>query len=509
MAVADASISRDQLFRTLLEDGPVACQVLDSDGRLLLVNGAWQSLTNLAPAEVLGRPFSELVATESRRQYEHSLQRLLQAGECPDLELRLAGRGRQPTVQLIWKPGPDGATAARQIFCILIDVSEQARLRRQLAQAQKMEAIGQLAGGIAHDFNNILSVIIGYADILRLKLPAGDPKHLDLDQILQASQRAAQLTSSLLTFSRRQLLNMTRIDLDRHLAATQKLLRRLIGEDIDFSVELACGRTLLADANQLDQVLINLVVNARDAMPTGGQLRISSRQIRVDDNAVAALGALTGGEYAVLEVSDTGSGMDEATAAQIFEPFFTTKEEGRGTGLGLATVYGIVKQHNGWIEVDSEPGKGSAFRIFLPTVPEAAETEQESRPADMTGGREKILLVEDEENLRTFASELLRRFGYSVLTADDGEKAMEIFCEHRKDIGLLILDLVLPKKYGYEVWREVSRLRPGIRVLFISGYPVDMNSLGATVPPGKGDFLAKPFSAQDLLAKIRDILDRG
>ncbi len=385
---------------------------------------------------------------------------------------------------------------------------EKDKLQMQLLQAQKMEAIGQLAGGIAHDFNNVLTAIIGYGNLLLISIDEDSPLNKYVSQMLTASERAAKLVSSLLAFSRKQETNPEPVDVNRIIKGVEPLIIRLAGEDVAFRAVLASDDlTVMADATQIDQVLLNLAGNARDAMPGGGSLTISTGRTEMDNVFIRSHGYGRAGQYAVITVSDTGSGIDTETQERIFEPFFTTKEVGKGTGLGLAMAYGIIKQHNGYISVDSEPGGGTTFRIYLPLVRSEAGEKTAEDLSVMRKGTETILLVEDNAEARGAAHVTLERAGYRVLEAVDGEDALQTFMEHKDDIHLLILDVVMPKKNGKEVSGAVWKIKPDVRIIFTSGYTADIIHRKGIVEEGS-DLLLKPFSPYALLERVRDLLDK-
>ena len=384
---------------------------------------------------------------------------------------------------------------------------ERRRLESQLLQSQKMEAIGLLAGGVAHDFNNILSAILGYTSILQMKMSADDPLKPNVEQVLAASQRAATLTQSLLAFSRKQIINPQPLLVNESLRKFEKLLRRVIGEDIDFNTIYADpDMTVMMDAGQLEQVVINLATNARDAMPRGGKMTLETCLSRIDNAFIKQHGYGKAGSYAMLLVSDTGSGMDEKTQARIFEPFFTTKEMGKGTGLGLSTAYGIVKQNNGYITCYSEPGSGSTFRVYLPIVADWGWKAPTAPPVPARRGTETVLVAEDDQTMRDLFRLLLQDHGYSVLLAADGEEAVAKFRETAGRIKLLVLDVVMPKKNGKEVFDEIRLVQPGIKALFTSGYTADILDRKGIKHEGL-NFLSKPVSPSEFLKKVRDVLD--
>jgi two-component system cell cycle sensor histidine kinase/response regulator CckA len=390
-----------------------------------------------------------------------------------------------------------------------INITERITLENQLHQAQKMEAIGLLAGGVAHDFNNILSAIIGFAHLTRMKMREDDPLRHYIGQILSSSDRAAMLTQSLLAFSRKQTINPSILNLSEVIRGFEKFLLRLIREDIALKIPLPEGAlTVMADRGQIEQVIMNLVTNARDAMPRGGKLVIEARLVSIGREFIEAHGYGTPGEYVLVSVSDTGEGMDEQTKLKIFEPFFTTKEQGKGTGLGLAMVYGIVKKHNGFINVYSEPGVGTVFRVYLPSVRTATDEDQKKTEEQLPpkGGTETILIAEDDASLRELNAAVLNHFGYSVIVAVDGADAVTKFVEHKETIGLVVLDGIMPKMNGKEALREIKAIRSGIKYIFLSGYGKDILA-GEGLPDHDAAFVLKPVSPSELAKKIREVLD--
>ena len=401
------------------------------------------------------------------------------------------------------------------VFGVIQDITErkraeeeQTRLQSQLLQAQKMDAVGQVAGGVAHDFNNILTAMSGYCFLARMKLGDDDPGRKYLDEILELTDRAASLTKNLLAFSRKQALIMSPVSINTIVSNMSKLLLRVIGEDIKQDIHLSADDIIImADGGQIEQVLMNLATNARDAMPRGGVLTVRVGTVQMDDAFIRTHGYGRPGLYAAITVEDTGIGMTAEVREKIFEPFFTTKEEGKGTGLGLAIVYGIVEQHNGFIEARSEPGKGAAFEIYIPAV----GMQNVKRGADVdvlpVGGTETILLVEDESSLRTVTMTLLAEFGYKVIEALDGRDAVEQFMKHKDDIHMILMDVIMPNMSGPEAYREIQKVSPDAKVLFMSGYTADHLSAKG-IDAERSNFLSKPSSTPELLCKIREILDR-
>jgi CheY-like chemotaxis protein len=372
-----------------------------------------------------------------------------------------------------------------------------------------MEAVGRLSGGIAHDFNNLLGVIIGYSEDIELRVAQGDPLRKNAEEIRKAGERAAALTQQLLAFSRQQVLQPNILALNHLVSDMGKMLQRLIGAHIELNANLdpKLG-SIKADQSQIEQVLVNLVVNARDAMPEGGVLLIETSSVYLDEAQARSLPFLRPGRHALLTVTDTGVGMDEETQRHIFEPFFTTKERGKGTGLGLATVYGVVKQSGGVVGVNSQPGQGSTFKIYLPQVADqlAAPTEDSSATRQSPAGTETVLVAENEEALLELISDLLSRSGYKVLTASDGIEAIEIARSFDGPIHLLLTDIMMPKLNGPPLARRLAKLHPGIRVLFMTGYSDPEETKHENIPPDS-EFLQKPFPRDVLIRKVRQTLD--
>ncbi|HXF94696.1 MAG TPA: PAS domain S-box protein [Gemmatimonadales bacterium] len=402
----------------------------------------------------------------------------------------------------------DASGHAVRMIGSMMDVTARRQLEAQFRQAQKLEAVGRLAGGIAHDFNNLLTAIIGYAELLLQDLSPHDPRHADVREIHRAAERAAGLTRQLLAYSRKQVLQPRVLDLNDVVRSAEQLLARLIGEDVSVVTRLepALGR-VTADPNQIEQVIVNLAVNARDAMPRGGTLILETANAELDAAYAQDHGPLTPGRYVMLSVSDTGIGMDAETRSHLFEPFFTTKGPGKGTGLGLAQVYGTVKQSGGYVWVYSEPGIGTTFKIYLPRVDAPAEAPaRDGARQPLPGGRETILLVEDEESVRSVARGMLRRQGYTVLEAADARQAMELAERHAGPIHLLIADVVMPEIGGREVAARITALRPEVRVLYVSGYTEDAIAHYGVLDPAAA-FLEKPFTPAILARRVRELLD--
>ncbi|MFA7453718.1 MAG: ATP-binding protein, partial [Desulfobulbaceae bacterium] len=389
------------------------------------------------------------------------------------------------------------------------DITDRVRLEAQLLQAQKMESVGRLAGGVAHDYNNMLSVIIGYAEMALDKVPAGNPLHEDLREILNAGKRSAEITRQLLAFARKQTVNPRVLDLNATVEGMLKMLRRLLGEDLDLTWQPAAGLwPVKIDPTQVDQILANLCVNARDAIKGVGKVTLETGNVTFDENYCADHAGFTPGDFVLLAVSDNGRGMDSETLDMIFEPFFTTKKPGRGTGLGLATVYGIVKQNNGFINAYSEPGAGTTFKIYLPRHADGiAERKKDRAPAPGMGRGETILLVEDEPTILQMSRTMLERLGYRVLAANTAAAAMALAEENAGSIDLLITDVVMPEMNGRELAGRLEAFCPNLRVLFMSGYTANVIARHGVLDKGLF-FIQKPFSREQLAANVRLVLDR-
>jgi len=389
------------------------------------------------------------------------------------------------------------------------DVSDRVRLEGQLRQSQKMEAIGQLAAGVAHDFNNLLTVIQGYTQLLLVSQPASGMGREALEKIISATQRAAGLTSQLLTFSRKQVAQPKAVDLNKVVGNVTGMLRPVLGENIRLNLRPApLLPAIMADAAMLEQVLVNLAVNARDAMPKGGDLILSTFTTEIDESYVQCRAQASAGKFVCLQVSDSGSGMDAATMERIFEPFFTTKGAGKGTGLGLATVYGIVKQHRGWVEVASQVGVGTTFKVFLPAVQSTvAQTEFIQNPDAIRGGEETILVVEDEPALRELVTKVLRNYGYHVLEAAHGKEAVRIWQAQASKPALLLTDMMMPEGMtGWELAEHIRSESPDVKVLFTSGYSPEIFG-GEVQLDERANFLPKPYHPRILARSVRSCLD--
>jgi PAS domain S-box-containing protein len=495
--------------RRLVDSDVVAISTGTLDGKIIDANGAFLDLVGYTKADLLSGEmrWDALTPPEYRDVDQLVVERLKNTGVAPPWEKEFIHRdGRRISVLIgvVTVSSSDGETEA---VSFAIDISDRKRLERQLRQAQKMEAVGQLAGGIAHDFNNLLGVIIGWSEIFEERLAPDDPLRPKAVEIKRAGQRAASLTRQLLAFSRKQVLEPSVLDLNTILADLLKMLRRLIGEDIELLVVPAAelGR-LRADAGQVEQIIINLAVNARDAMPQGGKLTITTANAAMDHFFARQHPGAVPGSYVMLTMTDTGYGMSQETQTHIFEPFFTTKEQGKGTGLGLATVYGVVKQSGGYISVYSELGRGTSFKIYLPRVDEPVTVAQPDGGAKKCiRGSETILLVEDAQPLRELVRESLQTNGYTVLEAVNTDDAIRLAEEHRQPIHLLLTDVVMPRMDGRKLAETIRDRHPEVKVLYMSGYTDEAIVNHGVLEPGI-TLLQKPFTQEQLAGKIRMVL---
>ncbi|HEY3277458.1 MAG TPA: PAS domain S-box protein [Syntrophorhabdaceae bacterium] len=493
-------------YRSVVESSLVASYIFQ-DGTFRFVNSRFCALCGYSYDEIVDKMgIKDLVHPDDQVMMQMNLEKRLK-GEAIENEYGLRAVRRDGKVLSVKILGSYFTYNQRPAaFGTLIDITREVTLESQLRQSQKMEAVGTLAGGIAHDFNNILTALIGYGTLLQMKMDGANPLRLYADQILSASQKAANLTQSLLAFSRRQPLSLTAQNMNSLVKGSENLLKRLVTEDIVFRTDLTPEDVVvLADPTQIDQILFNLVSNARDAMPRGGTLTISTKRVELDREFIIIHGFGEPGPYALLTVKDTGVGISSEMKEKIFDPFFTTKEVGKGTGLGLSTVYGIVKQHNGYITVVSELAHGCAFHVYLPAVKTAVhETQLPSFPSRK--GKETILVAEDNDHVRQLVRDILGQYGYKVIEAVDGHEAVKKFKE-TEGISLLVMDSVMPRKNGRDAYDEIQRLKPDIRALFMSGYTADI-VLSEGLKGHHLDFIPKPLSPRDLLEKVGNILDR-
>jgi two-component system cell cycle sensor histidine kinase/response regulator CckA len=498
----------EQRFRAVFESTAAGIVLASLDGRITTANEAASRMLGYGAGELRGKSVIELAHPDERALTLEVLEKV-GSGNCSTISfearyLHRDGRAVTTLVSGVKVAQPNGGES--YLIAQLHDISDRKALERDLRQAHKLEAVGRLAGGVAHDFNNMLLVVMSYADMLIDDLHHDDPRRDDIVEIRTAARAAADLTRQLLAFSRQQVVEPKVVALGCVIAGLERMLRRLIRENIALEIKVADEPLhVLIDPGQLEQVIVNLAVNARDAMPEGGTLTIEAQPVKFDGATGSHFLALSG-RFAMLTVTDTGVGMDEATRQKIFEPFFTTKASGKGTGLGLATVYGIAKQNAGGVTAESEPGKGARFKFFLPLMSEAPVPHPGEEPAPERGGTETILLVEDDVAVREVTRRVLERFGYRVLEAASARAAVDIAVLHGGPIALLLTDLVMPDLAGRQVADQVRILRPGTRVLYMSGYTDDAVVRHGIAEPGAA-FIAKPFSAAALAAKVRQAID--
>jgi PAS domain S-box-containing protein len=498
----------EERFRALVEHSHEVLMLIDAQGTFMYVTPSARRFVGWSAEEMVGRSLFEFAHPDDIDIVgSRFTESLTHPGRSIVSEVRF--RHADGTWRIL-----EGIAVNRlddpMMRAIVVnarDVTERRRLEDQLRQAQKMEAVGQLAGGVAHDFNNLLTAIIGYCNLVLEELPEDGVIRQDLEEIRSAGERAATLTRQLLAFSRRQMLQPQVIDLNALVRQIEKLLRRLISEDVELVTALAPSlATVRVDPASIEQVLINLAVNARDAMPLGGRLTIETANVELDEAYAVTHAVVVPGRYVMVAVGDTGHGMDEPTRARVFEPFFTTKELGKGSGLGLATAYGIVKQSGGYIWVYSEPGHGSVFKVYLPqTDAHALRPSRDPAADDVARGWETVLLVEDEDAVRALAREVLRRYGYTVLEARHGLDALRVAERHPEDIHLMITDVVMPHMSGRDLAERLRSARHTMKVLFMSGY-TDHAVMHRDLTPGSA-FLQKPFTPDAFARKVRTVLD--
>jgi two-component system, cell cycle sensor histidine kinase and response regulator CckA len=507
----DCNASSEQLCG-ILEAATDLMAITDAAQRLLYLNAAGRAMVGLPPgADIAAYSIADFIPGDPKTHVVPSegIPTAIRTGKW-SAETRISGKnGAVVDVSMIIVAHRESDAQISSLSILARDITERKQLERQFFHAQKMEAIGRLAGGVAHDFNNLLTAILGYGELIQQRLPESSPESQDIKEIIHAGRSAADLTRQLVAFSRQQIIQPQILDVDAVVQGMEGLLRRVIGEDIALTVRTSAGLDLVnADRAQIEQIVMNLAVNARDAMPQGGQLTIETGHVELDDAYVAQHPGAVTGPHVMIAVTDTGSGMDEQVRARIFEPFFTTKELGRGTGLGLSTVYGIVNQNGGSIWAYSEVGHGTTFKVYLPRIvaerPDALAAE--ILPASLHG-TETIFVVDDQHEVRAVAAAILRRHGYTVIEVADGEEAVELFARDATAIDLLLIDVVLPRMNGQVVADQLRRRRPGLPVLYMSGYTADSVSRHAVLERDVA-FIEKPFTAVRLLQKVRTTLGR-
>ncbi|MEQ8220860.1 MAG: response regulator [Candidatus Eremiobacterota bacterium] len=500
----------EEKFRSIFDFAPCSITITDMEGRYMDVNARFCERNEVKKSNVLGHKHTDFYHTYQQahtNQIVSMEKKIKSSGYFENEEIELERKTDGTKVILLISSRIINISGLPCILSLCEDITERKKLEEQLRQSQKMEAIGQLAGGVAHDFNNLIQVILGYTSIVMEDLDSESPNYKDLNEVYQAGTRAASLTKQLLAFSRRQILQVSSLNMNDVVSELTNMLQRLIGEHIELLVKKEQNLPAInGDRHQIEQVLINLCVNARDAMPDGGTLTIEIKNLIFDSDYCSINQWARVGQYVMTSVTDTGCGMDKDTVKQIFEPFFTTKEKGRGTGLGLATVYGIVRQHQGIINVYSEPGYGSTFNIYLP-VSEDTITEAEETAYIPTGdGGETILLAEDEEQIRRMGKRILEERGYRVITASDGEEALNMYNNYKDDINLLFLDVIMPKKSGKAVYDRIREANPSIKCLFTSGYSDTAVHKNFILDQGL-KLIQKPYQKDLLLGMVRQLLD--
>ena len=505
----------NQALQILIEASPLAIIVIDTEGHVTLWNPAAEKIFGWTKEEAIGR-LNPIVPEEKIGEFHVLRERIMREGGFSGLEVRRRNKENMPIdISVSNAPMRDARGNIFGIMSVMDDITARKQVEEalhqseeQFRQSQKMEAVGMLAGGVAHDFNNLLTAIRGYSDLLLQRIDATSPYRKEVEEIHKAGERASALTRQLLAFSRKQVLQAKVLNLNEIISGMEEMLRRMIDENIDLITVLRPDSwNVQVDRGQIEQVVMNLVVNARDAIERGGKITIETGNVYLDDAYVSRHSVVAPGAYAMLAVSDTGAGMDEETKERLFDPFFTTKEKGKGTGLGLSTVYGIIKQSNGYIWVYSERQRGTTFKIYLPrheSLP--AEEKTEMSPATSPRGHETILLVEDEDLVRVLARDVLRKNGYTVLEAHDGADAMGVAVSHRGTIHLMITDVVMPNMGGQEVAVSLAPLLGDMKVLFMSGYTDDAIVRHGILRPG-AQFLQKPFRLDAFLRKVREVLD--
>jgi two-component system cell cycle sensor histidine kinase/response regulator CckA len=501
-------------YRDLYDDAPVGYATLDERGVIRECNRTLSDWVGVPGKQMAGRPLY-VFAKEGDGDYIYRhLRRVAQSRGHETVEATLRGKGGSPRVMLLdtlWRDDGNGYGSLRTA---IMDVTGQketqeelSQLRERLYHTEKMEALGQFAGRVAHDFSNRAAAIINFAGFLTMKMEPEDPMRTYVEQILSSASEAGKLAQSLLAFGRREPTEPRAVDLNEVVCDAAKLLRGILSEDVALDTDLwEEPLALLSDPGQIEGIIMNVAANASDAMPRGGRMLIRTARVRRDDPFVRAHGGGGEGWYAVLSVLDTGTGMEEAVRERMFEPYFTTKG-GRGTGLGLSIVYAAVKELGGFAHVESEPGRGTSVNVYLPLT--ASDPEAETHEEELAGGTETVLLAEDDAQVRASLAVLLREAGYTVLEAADGGDALRKFLTHREETGLLLLDVMLPRMNGKEIYDAVSRIRPDIKALFLSGYPADILREGKTIPVPEDRFLYKPVAPAALLKKMRQVLDAG
>jgi PAS domain S-box-containing protein len=498
------------LLEFILSHSPTGLVLYDQDRRIVRVNAAMESITGLPASAHIGKTAYDFMSDDIAEVFDSAIERVLETGVSVT-NLPLSGASRSDLLKerhflascypVSLPGGREGAAA------LVLETTQYRRLEEQLLQSQKMEAVGRLAGGVAHDFNNMLTAIMSYSELLLSEMPADSHQRADMMEILKAAEKATALTKKLLAFSRQQVLRPETVDINATVDGMAKTIRRLIGRNIELSLRLAPKLwTVAADPQELERVIMNLVLNSRDAMPGGGKLIIETSNATIDDDYASTHADTEPGCYVLISVTDTGAGMTREVKDKLFEPFFTTKEKGKGTGLGLPSVYGIVKQSGGFVWVYSELGKGTTFKVYLPRSAEPASSANRALTRNRTSGSETILLVEDDEEVRNVATRILRRNGYRVLEAGSGADALRVCEEESEPVDLIVTDIVMPEMNGSELAQKIREKQPDARILFTSGYTEDAVVRQSLLNPGEA-FIEKPFTPASLAKKARDLID--
>ncbi len=509
-----AQRSSERKYRQLFDNASENIAMVDQEGTFILMNNAMAKSLGGTPGEFSGKTIQYVFPKNVADERMLEISKVFETGKADVSEAMIPLHDGEHCFQTSRQPVRNESGDITGVLILASDITEekqakeqQKKLQEQLNQSQKMEAIGRLAGGVAHDFNNVLCVITGNA-ALTLKDPSvGEPLRKSIEEISVAADRAADLTRQLLTFSRKQVIAPKVIDLSQLVESMHPMLLRLIGEDIILKTlpKEQLGRVRI-DPSQVQQIVLNLAINARDAMPDGGELFIETADIRLDENYCEKHANVTPGSYVMLAVSDTGIGMDSETQSMIFEPFFTTKEQGHGTGLGLATVFGIVEQNGGRVEVYSEPEEGTSFKLYFPSVDEPAESLIPPPVPEAPAGKETVLVVEDEDMVRRMAMRLLKSLGYTVLAVGSGKEALALAKSHEGPIDLLLTDVVMPRMNGRELATKITKIRPEIKVLYASGYTKNVIARHGVLDEGV-QFVSKPYTLEMIGVRVRDVLD--
>ncbi len=508
---AEEALRKERNFsQSIIDTAQAIILLLNPDGSVAEFNPYMEKLSGYSIEEVRGKDWFETFLPEHDRQkigelFTKAISDIKTKGNINPIVTR---DGKELTIEWFDRTLKDKNGDITGILAIGQDITERRNIEEQLRQSQKMEAIGMLASGVAHDFNNLLTVILGNAQLASMNVVKDESLRKRIEEIKKAGEKAASLTRQLLAFSRKQIVQPKLLDINEVINEMEKMLKHMIGENIDFQTVLGPELwKICADPGQINQIIMNMVINSRDAMLRGGGLTIETANADLNENYFCEHGIKeVPGHYVMLAVSDTGSGMDKETQEHIFEPFFTTKEVGQGTGLGLSTIYGIVKQNNGFIWVYSEPGKGTTFKVYLPKVKDVEPEEKEQTPVDDSGGSETVLIVEDNDNLRKFAQRALQMYGYRILDAENGEDALRVCGEYEGQIDLMITDVVMPKMGGREAAERLQHLYPQIKVIYMSGY-TDNTIVHYGVLAPELNFIQKPFTPKGLARKVRETLE--